>query len=415
MGGEVLIAGGGIGGLAAALCLERAGIACTVFESAPEARELGVGINLLPHAVRILTELGLDADLKATGIPTAELAYYSKFGQPIWSEPRGISAGYAWPQYSVHRGRLHALLWRTAMQRLGAPRVRTGHRLVRFESDGNDVRAWFAREKGGEPFSCIAACALIGADGIHSVVRRTLYPDEGEPLFSGRLLWRATSLGRPFLGGRTMIMAGHANQKFVAYPICPLAESRGEALINWVAELYVGGGKPPIRRDWNRKAEKAVFAPAFQTWRFPWLDVPALIESAEEVFEFPMTDRDPVPRWSFGRVTLLGDAAHPMYPIGSNGASQAILDADALALALARHANVEEALRIYERERLEPTAEIVRSNRRQGPEIVMQIVEERAPNGFDRLEDVIGQQELEEIAQRYKRIAGFDRQTLEVP
>lgn len=413
MGSDVLIVGGGIGGLAAALCLERAGIACTVFESAPEARELGVGINLLPHAVRILTQLGLDVELAAIGIPTIELAYYNKFGQRIWSEPRGVFAGYAWPQYSIHRGRLHALLWKTAMQRLGPDRVRMGHHLVRFESEAALVRAWFAKEKSSEASMNFAGCTLIGADGIHSVVRRALYPDEGEPLFSGRLLWRATSLGRPFLTGRTMIMAGHANQKFVAYPICPLAESRGEALINWVAELSVGGDKPPIRRDWNRKAEKTSFAPAFQAWRFPWLDVPALIESAEGVFEFPMTDRDPVSHWSFGRVTLLGDAAHSMYPIGSNGASQAILDAAALALALAQHANVEEALRIYELERLEPTAEIVRSNRRQGPEVVMQIVEERAPNGFDRLEDVITQRELEEIAQRYKRIAGFDRQTME--
>lgn len=210
-----------------------------------------------------------------------------------------------------------------------------------------------------------------------------------------------------------MIMAGHANQKFVAYPICPRAESRGEAIVNWVAELHVGGEKPPVRRDWNRQGNKSQFAPAFATWRFPWLDVPALIDSAQEVFEFPMTDRDPVPRWSFGRVTLLGDAAHPMYPIGSNGASQAILDAAALAECLLKHDNVEEAFAAYEQQRLPPTAEIVHSNRRQGPEVVMQIVEERAPNGFAELEDVIPHTELEEIARRYKRIAGFDRETLE--
>jgi 2-polyprenyl-6-methoxyphenol hydroxylase-like FAD-dependent oxidoreductase len=409
MAAPVLIAGGGIGGLTAALFLHRAGVECLVLESSAAAGELGVGINLLPHSVRRLAALGLEDALAAVGIPTAELAYFNKFGQRIWSEPRGKAAGYPWPQYSIHRGRLHGLLLAAARARLGENRVLLSHHLVRFEQDGREVRAWFAARRGEEPSAQYLGDALIGADGIHSVVRRRFYPEEGAPRFSGRMLWRATTLTKPFLSGRTMIMAGHANQKFVAYPICPRAESRGEALVNWVAELTVGGERPPVRRDWNRRADKRSFAPAFEAWKFSWLDIPALIASAEEVFEFPMADRDPVPRWSFGRVTLLGDAAHPMYPIGSNGASQAILDAAALAESFAAAPDIEAALAGYERARLEPTSEIVRSNRRHGPEVVMEIVEQRAPNGFRDLDEVISRSELEEIAQRYKRIAGFDR------
>ncbi|MCC6539873.1 MAG: flavin-dependent oxidoreductase [Bryobacterales bacterium] len=396
---QVLIAGGGIGGLAVALSMHRAGIACQVFEAAAEIRPLGVGINLLPHAVRELTLLGLDGVLAETGVATKDLSYYSKRGQLIWREPRGVEAGYAWPQYSIHRGRLQMRLLQAVRAELGADAVQTGHALARFDSGEDGVTAHFTNGASAR------ADLLVGADGIHSAVRRTFYPHEGEPQFSGRLLWRGVSHARPFLSGRSMIMAGHANQKFVAYPI-------GPATINWVAELHVGGDRAPLPRDWNRRAEKASFLPAFQDWRFPWLDVPELVAQAAEVFEFPMVDRDPVPRWSFGCVTLLGDAAHPMYPVGSNGASQAILDAAALAQALTEHGVTEAALTAYEQARLAPTAAIVESNRRQGPEVVMQMAEDRAPAGFDDLERVIPRAELEQIAARYKQTAGFDKDTL---
>jgi 2-polyprenyl-6-methoxyphenol hydroxylase-like FAD-dependent oxidoreductase len=226
------------------------------------------------------------------------------------------------------------------------------------------------------------------------------------------MLWRAVTEAVPFLTGRSMIMAGHADQKFVAYPICPDTAARGRSLINWIAEMRVGGDRAPIPRDWNRHTDKQTFAPAFKNWRFDWLDVPALIQGAETVYEFPMVDRDPVPRWSHGRVTLLGDAAHPMYPVGSNGASQGILDAAALAEALADEPDPVTALRHYEAARLEPTARIVRINRQHGPEVVMQLAEERAPDGFQQVASVFSPNELEEIAARYKTIAGFDREQL---
>lgn len=408
---SVIIVGGGIGGLVAALSLHRAGVPVRVYESAREIRALGVGINLLPHAVRELTVLGLAERLAQVGVPTADLAYFTKHGHRIWLEPRGLAAGYRWPQYSIHRGRLQMLLLEALRERLGEHAVLTGHHLESFEERDGRVTARFIDRCAGS-FATVHADALIGADGIHSVVRKVFYPDEGAPRFSGRILWRAVTESAPFLTGRSMIMAGHANQKFVAYPISPETLSRGRSLVNWIAELNVGDDEAPMRRDWNRLADKAVFQPAFQSWRFEWLDVPALIAGAAEVFEFPMVDRDPLPRWTFGRVTLLGDAAHPMYPIGSNGASQAILDAGALAAALCREGDIPSALAAYEAARRGPTSELVLSNRRNGPEQVMQLVEERAPNGFERLDDVASQAELEEIANRYKRVAGFDPETL---
>jgi len=408
---RVLVAGGGIGGLVAGLCLRRAGIAATIFESAQEFRPLGVGINLLPHAVRVLSELGLQPRLEETAIATAELSYYSKFGQLIWREPRGFEAGYRWPQYSIHRGRLQMLLLAAARQSLGDAQIRTGCHLSAFEDDGIQVTATFVNRHTGAVVAREQGDALIGADGIHSVLRRQFYPNEGPPRYSGLMLWRGVTEAEPFLTGRSMIMAGNTEQKFVAYPICSQTAARGRSLVNWVAERRVEGAEL-TQRDWNRRVEKSKFAPIFASWCFDWLDIPAIIDGAAEVFEFPMSDRDPLERWSFGRVTLLGDAAHPMYPIGSNGASQAILDAEALATTLLENATVTEALGRYEKLRLGPMAAVVHSNRQLGPEVVMRIVEERAPHGFDRLEDVISRQELEEIAQRYKVIAGFDKDLL---
>ncbi|WP_281683850.1 flavin-dependent oxidoreductase [Thalassobaculum salexigens] len=405
----VLIAGGGIGGLTLALSLHQVGIPCRIFEAVERLAPLGVGINVLPHAVRELTELGLQDELLALGIPTARLAYYSRRGQEIWSEPRGRDAGYAWPQISIHRGELQMLLTRTVLDRLGPDAIAPGHALTSWEDRGDRIAARFA-DRGGARIAEVAGDILIAADGIHSAARAALHPDEGPPIWNGAILWRGTAVAAPFLGGRTMIMAGHEYQKFVCYPLRDLPD--GRQLINFIAERKFSPDQPWRREDWNRAGRVEDYLPPFETWAFDWLDVPGLIRAAETVYEYPMVDRDPLDAWSHGRLTLLGDAAHPMYPIGSNGASQAILDARVLTRELLAQGLSPAALRAYEAERLPATAKIVTANRGNGPEQVMQMVEERAPDGFDRIDDVLSAEEREGTAAAYKRLAGFDKDAL---
>lgn len=409
-GSKILIAGGGIGGLTTALSLHKAGFDVWVYEASKEIKPLGVGINLLPHAVRVLTNLGLQELLSGIALATSELVYFNKFGQKIWSEPRGRFAGYHWPQFSVHRGAFQMLLLQKLREVIGEDRICTGYQLQFCENKEQGVSAAFLNKQTDRQV-LVEGDALIGADGIHSVVRKQFYPDEGIPRFSGIVLHRGTTAAGPFLSGSSMIMAGSRSQKFVAYPITPLNED-GTQLINWIADLQLGEEDNIMVRDWNRRADKEKLLSQFQSWQFSWLDVPSLIKNAEAIYEFPMSDRDPLPQWSFGRITLLGDAAHPMYPIGSNGASQAILDVECLTECLLSRQSITAALKEYENMRMPVTAGIVLQNRKMGPEEVMQIVEERAPNGFTNLYDVISKEELEAVAARYKKIAGFDKEAL---
>lgn len=399
---RVIVAGAGIGGLAAALALHASGHEVSVFEAAREILPLGVGINLLPHAAEILAELGLLDDLVAQGVATRELVYFNRLGQRVWGEPRGVLAGHVAPQISLPRGVLQSVLLEAAIARLGPEQVVCDRRLAGFEQDERQVTGRFVSAEG-EVFT-LPADILVAADGIHSFARAVFYPGEEPPIYSGRILWRATTLAASFLTGASMIMAGHQDQKFVAYPIsAPRADGRQQ--INWIAELRIA--QSLRREDWNRRGALEDFLPRFKDWRFDWLDVPGLIEGAEAVYEYPMVDRDPLPRWSHGRVTLLGDAAHPMYPIGSNGASQAILDARALAQALAANAEPAAGLAAYEQARRSATAAIVLANRGNGPEQCMQLAQERAPGGFERIEDVFAPGELEAMAARYKVLTGL--------
>ncbi|WP_433728365.1 flavin-dependent oxidoreductase [Actinoplanes sp. CA-051413] len=389
----IVIAGAGIGGLTAALSLHRAGFRdIAVYERAAALGPLGVGINLLPHAVRELTELGLGERVERLGVAPGTLAYYNRHGQPIWSEPRGLAAGYRWPQLSVHRGRFQMELLAVVRERLGADAVRTGYRLVGV---GNGV----ARFETAAGEVSVEGDLIVGADGIHSALRRQQQPGEGPPVWNGLTLWRGTARAPGFLDGRTMIMAGDGEQKFVAYPI-------GPDLINVVAERR-GPGSAGTDADWNQPVDPAPIISLFQEWRFPWLDVPALLGATDEILEYPMVDRDPIDRWTHENTTLLGDAAHPMYPNGSNGASQAILDARTLAFHLATAPTVRQALDAYEADRRPATTALVLSNRRQGPEHVMVLAHERAPAGFEHIHDVIPPDELTEIATGYKKAAGF--------
>ncbi len=408
---KIIIAGGGIGGLVTAMRLHQDGHDVQVFESVKEVTPLGVGINLLPHCVRVLTNLGLQDKIAEIAVATEELVYANRQGQFFWSEPRGKHAGYRWPQFSIHRGHFQVLLWEEAIRILGPDRLHSNAHLQDYVDLGDQVKATFVEKESGNQFAEVFGDILIGADGIHSTLRKKLYPNEGDVVFSGNVLYRGTARMKPYLSGASMAMIGSMKQKMVIYPISKALDRDGNQLINWVANLRQASGQEITVRDWNRTVGKEQLLEIYQAWQFDWINVPQMIENTNGgIFEFPMSDRDPLPRWSFGRVTLLGDAAHPMYPIGSNGASQAILDADALALALQNHDDAIEALKAYDAERVPATAQVVLQNRQKGPDFIMDLMEERFPMGFQKSE--VPHAELAEVMAHYKKVAGFDVETL---
>ena len=398
---RVIVAGAGIGGLTAALSLHAAGIDALVIDAALALRPLGVGINLMPHAVRELTELGLGDELAATGIPTAEHVHFDRHGNRIWGFPSGRSVGYRWPQYSIHRGELQMVLLDAVRARLGAGAVRPGTVFLSYTQTQSGVNVQ-VRDRRSGTMSALAGDVLVGADGLYSGVRAQLHPSEPAPRWSGIMMWRGVVEGAPFLTGRTVAVAGtNASLKFAAYPISRRAELAGRALINWVAEVAVPGGSATAA-DWNRRGRVEDVLPWFADWTLGWLDVPGLITGAPQILEYPMVDRDPLPSWGNGRVTLLGDAAHPMYPVGANGGSQAIVDGRVLALALSSSASPAEGLAAYEAARLAAVNAIVLANRDMPADRLLHLVSMRAPGGFCRVEDVLSAAELAAFDQAYR-------------
>lgn len=406
---KVIIIGGGIGGLATALMLHARGIDCEIYEQSDAVRELGVGINTLPHAIRELAELGLLDRLDAVAVRTYELFYTNRFGQEIWREPRGTDAGYEYPQFSVHRGRLQAVIYDAVRSRLGESRIHTGHRLGAFTQDDAGVAAYFF-DRNGSHRATARGDVLVGADGIHSAVREALYPNEGPARWNGSMLWRGAIDWPQFLTGRSMVIAGGMAAKLVIYPIAE-GSRPNHRLTNWAVLVKIAEpGVPPRKEDWSRLGRLEELMPHVQRFRIPYVDAKALIEASTEFWEYPLCDRDPLPHWSHGRVTLLGDAAHPMYPVGSNGASQAILDARCLADRLVGAEHPWHALWTYEQERLPMTAQVVRMNRKGGPEGVIDAVEERAPDGFSNVDDVLPFEQRKAIVRGYASTAGFARE-----
>ncbi len=403
---KAIIVGGGVGGLTTALMLHARGIDCEVFEQADSIRELGVGINTLPHAIRELKDLGLLERLDAVAIRTHELFYANRFGQTVWHELRGLDAGFDVPQFSIHRGKLQNVIYQAVRARLGETRVHPGHRLGAFQQDETGVTAYFF-DRTGSHIRTAQGDVLIGADGIHSLVREKLFPNEGPAHWNGTMLWRGAVDWPQFMTGRSMIIAGGMEAKFVLYPIAA-GSAPDRRLTNWAVMAKVSaGGVPPRKEDWSRPGRWDDLRPHLQRFRLPYVDVGHLIEATGEFWEYPLCDRDPLPRWSHGRVTLLGDAAHPMYPVGSNGASQAILDARCLADRLVSADNPMHALWAYEQERLPMTAQIVRMNRKGGPEGVIDAVENLAPDGFDNIDKVLSYDQRMAIVRGYASTAGF--------
>jgi 2-polyprenyl-6-methoxyphenol hydroxylase-like FAD-dependent oxidoreductase len=407
---DILIVGAGIGGLTLGLALHAAGIPCRIFESAAEIRPVGVGINLLPHATKELAALGLEEALARVAIATEDATFFNRFGQLIYREPLGRAAGYQHPQFSIHRGDLQMVLLDAFRARVGSDRLITNRHCTGVEQDETGVDVHFSDGPEGTSRSTVRGRVAIACDGINSAIRKQFYPGEGEPRYSGVNMWRGVTRWKPMLSGASMVRAGWLSHgKMVIYPI-RTAGADGLQLINWVAEIETATYR---RRDWNRPGRIEDFIGAFADWHFDWLDVPSFIRAADHVLEFPMVDQDPLPRWSFGLITLLGDAAHPMVPRGSNGAGQAILDARALVSALLENGAGVAALASYEQQRLEATTRIVLTNRTNPPDAILREVFVRTNDRpFAQIDDVISRDELVALSEGYKRIAGYSKDAL---
>ena len=402
---KIAIVGGGIAGLSFALALHQHGLMCDVYESVPDVKELGVGITLLPHAMRELAGLGLQAELEAVGIENLESVFFNRFGQFIYKEPRGRHAGYAVPELGIHRGKLHRILFDAVVKRLGADRIHTNHRCVGVTQDNAGATVNFVQGTDGEHLPSVTADIVIACDGIHSAIRKQFYPNE-KLAFAGINTWRGVTRHKPILTGKSYMRIGSIKTgKMVIYPIVDNIDDDGNQLINWMAEIE---GDSRDMNDWNSGGKIEDFISIFKDWKFDWLDVPALIRNADQVLEYPMVDKDPIAQWTFGRVTLMGDAAHPMYPRGSNGSAQALIDARTLATELAQQSDPLAALQSYEDKRRELTSRIVQTNRSLPPDFINIKVDELAGDKpFRHIDDVISQQELSAISEHYKKIAGF--------
>jgi 2-polyprenyl-6-methoxyphenol hydroxylase-like FAD-dependent oxidoreductase len=398
--GGIAVIGGGIGGLALALALHARGLTCRVFEAAQEFKPLGVGINMLPHALRELARLGLEPELRRHGVEAREFAYFTRRGQLVFTEPCGRFAGYEYPHFSIHRADLHKVLHEAVRERLGPESVVLGRRCVGVDQDADGVTVRFENAPP-EP-----GRIAIASDGFHSAVRRQFYPDEGPAHFGGINMWRGVTRRKPFLTGASVTRVGTVDRgKMVIYPVRQFED--GTQLVNWNTEQPREDHKP---NSWATPGRIEDFIAPFADWNFPWLDIPQLIAEADFIIEYPMVDRDPVERWTFGRIALMGDAAHPMYPRGGNGGAQAILDAECLARLLSESGNAPAALAAFERERIDVANRIVLANRTQPPDTIIETVE-RLTGGapFDRIEDVIDPAELAAISDSYKNVARYSR------
>ncbi|MFI1394834.1 FAD-dependent monooxygenase [Streptomyces sp. NPDC020681] len=410
-----MIAGGGIAGLSAALALHTAGFRrITVVETVREIQSVGAGLNIMPNAVRELDALGLLDRLEQRAVLTRELRYYHRSGSLISREPRGLGAGYHWPQLSIQRGELQLALADAVRERLGPSALVAGVRVTGVEAlpDGRP-RVQLEHRCGAQRGSAsLEPDVLIGADGIRSAVRASLNPDEGDPPWNGILVWRGVSRMPADRIGTFMFIAGDDRQRAVVYPMTEPDPVTGDVLVNWALAAPAEAVDDTARGDWNRPVPIHRFLHHYKGWEFDGVSVEEVLLASDGAFEYPMVDREPLERWSCGRTTLIGDAAHAMYPIGSNGATQSIVDGRALAHALALHTDPVTALAAYEAERRPPMSELQRANRQLGPEVVINIAHERAPNGFTDIEQVIPRDERAEIAARYAAAGAFDPETV---
>ena len=416
--------------MALALSLHDAGFRnVEIYEAAPKIREIGVGINIQPSAIRELTELGLGKELAMTGIPTAEILYYHINGQKIYQEPRGQAAGYSWPQYSIHRGKFLGILHRAVVARLGSESIHTGHKVIDCGNcDRGSSSSWatfeIIKNGGGKEENnssvkkikkTIQADLIVACDGVHSKIRKVL-TKEGVPRFTGITMLRGLTRMKPFLSGRSMTIIGPIEREMVIYPISKEAEEEGESLVNWVALKKIDEGEAQsLQEKWSIEVEDVNEAiKPFDDFQYEFIDVPKMIRNAEKVYQYPMVDRQPLKSWVYGTITLLGDAAHPMIPIGANGGTQAIIDGRVLAFELYHQPDVSSALRAYDKRRRKAVNKVVKANREESETRFLEIIHKNCPY-IDReydFNEVLSKEDLDEISNTYKDVAGFNPKTL---
>jgi 2-polyprenyl-6-methoxyphenol hydroxylase-like FAD-dependent oxidoreductase len=406
---DVIIVGCGIGGLVSALCLNRCGVQVRLYEQAESLEAIGFGLNLQPYCVKLLHELGLENEMDEIGVRTRRVLFYSGNGQYLLEDPRGLDGGYNWPMYSIHRGHFHQLLLRHVRQKLGQSSIKLSLKLVHFRSSLDYVEMDFVNTITGKLITDKSKL-LIGADGINSSVRKILYPNEGLPIWRGLNIWRGiTSVDKMYLDGRTMICMGNPDYKhLVIYPV-------NNNLINWAFVIRVSQGKTSCLTetpDWTNTGHIEDLLPLISQMKLDFIDIQQLVKSSINVNQFPLTDRDLLSQWTFDRVTLLGDAAHPMYPNGGNGASQAILDAKQLYISFVQYGITNQALQSYENIRRPQTNQFVLAAREYGPDKILKIVDERSPNLFNQLSDVISSTEIKSMILNYKQMSGWNAQLL---
>jgi 5-methylphenazine-1-carboxylate 1-monooxygenase len=397
---DIAIVGAGPGGLMTALRLHQQGLRPHIYESVAELKPLGVGIDVKVYATKELDELGLLDEFRTISVDAQESLFFNNHGQEIYAELCGTHMGYLYEQRFVHRGIFQMFLHEKVLERLGPDVITYGARLTGYRQDDDGVTLHF-------PDGDKRADVLIAADGIKSVARRQMHPDSAEPTYSGITMWRGTTLMKPFKTGGTILHIGDPRKSsMIVYPLYDDFEGTGLTLVNWVVEAT----REESVEDWNQVGSVDEILPYYDDCQIPFLDVQDMLRNAREVYLFPLIRHEPLDSWCDGRVTLLGDAAHAMYPRGGNGACQALVDGRVIAEKLATVADPVAALQAYEDERREAVNRIVMSHRGEGYEVIRRMVAERTDgNRFDDIEQVLPLAEADEIFSKYHRLVGQPR------
>jgi len=393
------IIGGGISGLSLALQLNHYGFAVEIFESAKELSPLGLGLNLQPKAVKILANCNLFDELITNGVAISSVEFQCKDGLSIFSQKRGIADGYDFPQIAIHRAKLQQMLLKQFTLQ-PKNKIYLGQQLINFQEYHSNVVCTLVDRTTNNVLDKTVDI-LIGADGIHSTIRAKIHNDKANYQFAGIMMWRGISKIKPFQQHSSVVVRGNRNVQLITYPISPL-DKNGECYINWVVEIFDEETNTLDDNCWNKQGHVAEFIHYFNDWQNKFLDIEPLFDKAINIFKFPMVDRNPLNYWNTNRVTLIGDAAHPMYPRGANGASQGIIDAEYLATVIHSASNISDALQQYQANRLPITSKIVLDNRNANQLEILSLVAARCQKTCQNIHTCIDSEYIRQILTDYK-------------